>query len=98
MTRRSLNKTVHAPAALKYFEEKIGLKMQVIRDCPDYYYRHVEDSVAEGRMLEVEPFPGADARRMAIQDARSPQMPYGLTHHDISNRAASRTWRSGTSA
>src|SRR5262245_42181392 len=41
----TLNKTVHAPAALKYFEEKIALRMEVIRDCPDYYYGQIEDSV-----------------------------------------------------
>ena len=33
-----LNKTIHAPLALRYFEEKIGLRMAVIRDCPDYYF------------------------------------------------------------
>ena len=79
----TLNKTVHAPAALKYFEEKIGLKMQVIRDCPDYYYRHVEDSVAEGRMLEVEPFPAQTLGEWQSKTRLSPQMPYGLTHHDM---------------
>ena len=79
----TLNKTVHAPAALKYFEEKIGLKMQVIRDCPDYYYRHVEDSVAEGRMLEVEPFPAQTLGEWQSRTRLSPQMPYGLTHHDM---------------
>jgi len=31
-----LNKVVHAREALRYFEDRIGLKMQVIRDCPDY--------------------------------------------------------------
>src|SRR4051812_45313247 len=33
-----LNNVVHARVALKYFEEKIDLKIQVIRDCPDYYH------------------------------------------------------------
>src|ERR1700734_1185739 len=28
-----LNKVVHAPVALKYFEDRIGLKMELIRDC-----------------------------------------------------------------
>src|SRR5580658_10778999 len=52
-----LNQAVHAPVALKYFEDKIGLKMCVIRDLPDYYYPSYSDSLAEGRYLEVLPFP-----------------------------------------
>jgi 3-oxosteroid 1-dehydrogenase len=78
-----LNKVVHARIALKYFEDKIGLRMQVIRDCPDYYYGHSEDSVAEGRMLEVEPFPAATLGEWQHKTRLSPQMPYGMTHHDI---------------
>lgn len=46
-----LNQAVHGPVALKYFEDKIGLKMCVIRDLPDYYYPQFEDSLAEGRYL-----------------------------------------------
>ncbi len=40
-----LNKVIHARVALRYFEDKIGLNMQLIRDCPDYYYGHCNDSV-----------------------------------------------------
>src|SRR5580704_6363267 len=29
-----LNNVIHARVALKYFENKIGLKMSVVRDCP----------------------------------------------------------------
>jgi len=82
----TLNKTIHAREALKYFEDKIGLKMQVIRDCPDYYYGQVEDSVAEGRMLEVAPFPGQTLGEWQSRTRLSPQMPYGLTHHDMFQR------------
>jgi 3-oxosteroid 1-dehydrogenase len=78
-----LNKVVHAPLALKYFEQKIGLKMQVIRDCPDYYYGHINDSVAEGRLLEVVPFPAATLGEWQSRTRLSPQMPYGMTHHDM---------------
>ena len=39
-----LNLTVHAREALKYFEEKAGLRMTVIRGCPDYYYGLTNDS------------------------------------------------------
>src|SRR6516165_9771387 len=39
-----LNQMVHGPVVLRYFEEKIGLKMCVIRNCPDYYYGYTNDS------------------------------------------------------
>ena len=78
-----LNKVVHARHALRYFEERIGLKMEVIRNCPDYYYRATNDGVAEGRMLEVAPFPGASLGEWQSKTRLSPQMPYGLTHHDM---------------
>lgn len=78
-----LNKVVHASHALKYFEDRIGLKMEVIRNCPDYYYGVTNDSVAEGRMLEVVPFPGETLGEWQSKTRLSPQMPYGLTHHDM---------------
>ena len=81
-----LNKVVHAAVALKYFEDKIGLHMQLIRDCPDYYYGHCNDSVAEGRMLEVVPFPAATLGEWQSKTRVSPACPYGLTHHDIFER------------
>ena len=81
-----LNKVIHAPLALKYFEDKIGLKMQLIRNCPDYYYGHSTDSVAEGRMLEVVPFPAKSLGEWQSKTRLSPQMPYGLTHHDMFER------------
>jgi 3-oxosteroid 1-dehydrogenase len=81
-----LNKVVHARQALKYFEERIGLKMEVIRHCPDYYYTVTNDSVAEGRMLEVVPFPGQTLGEWQPKTRLSPQMPYGLTHGDMFER------------
>jgi len=78
-----LNKVVHARQALKYFEERIGLRMEVIRSCPDYYYTATNDAVAEGRMLECIPFPGEALGEWQPKTRLSPQMPYGLTHHDM---------------
>ncbi len=78
-----LNKVVHARVALKYFEDRIGLRMAVIRDCPDYYFGHSNDSVAEGRMLEVVPFPAESLGEWQHRTRLSPQMPYGMTHHDM---------------
>ncbi len=78
-----INQAVHAPVALKYFEEKIGLKMCVVRDLPDYYYPHVDDSTAEGRCLEALPFPAATLGDWQFKTRVSPHVPYGLTHEDI---------------
>jgi 3-oxosteroid 1-dehydrogenase len=78
-----LNQALHAPVALKYFADKIGLKMTVIRDCPDYYYPFSEDSVAEGRLLEVEPFAAESLGEWQSRTRVSPHVPYGMTHADI---------------
>jgi 3-oxosteroid 1-dehydrogenase len=78
-----LNLVVHARHALTYFEQRIGLRMEVIRQCPDYYYAVTGDSVAEGRMLEVVPFAGETLGEWQRKTRLSPQMPYGLTHRDM---------------
>jgi len=81
-----LNLTVHAREALKYFEDRMGLEMMVIRGCPDYYYGHSNDSVAEGRLLEVKPFPGATLGDWQEKTRVSPIAPYGMTHPDMMER------------
>lgn len=81
--RAILNQALHGPVALKYFEDMIGLRMVPIRNCPDYYYPHVDDSVAEGRTLEVEPFPASTLGEWQHKTRLSPHVPYGLTHEDI---------------
>lgn len=78
-----LNQALHGPAALRYFEEAIGLQMRVITGCPDYYYPHSNDSLAEGRYLEVIPFPAETLGEWQRRTRISPQVPYGLTHEDI---------------
>jgi 3-oxosteroid 1-dehydrogenase len=78
-----LNLVAHARHALEFFEERIGLRMEVIRGCPDYYYGVSNDCVAEGRMLETKPFPGATLGKWQAKTRLSPQMPHGLTHHDM---------------
>jgi 3-oxosteroid 1-dehydrogenase len=80
-----LNLIVHARAALQYFEDRIGLRMRAIRDCPDYYYRHSNDAVAEGRLIEVEPFPAVTLGEWQARTRVSPQVPYGLTTQDIAD-------------
>ena len=79
----TLNLTVHAREALRWFTAAIGLRMMVIRNCPDYYYGHNNDAVKEGRLLEVEPF---DAKALGEWQERtrvSPVVPYGMTHPDM---------------
>ena len=78
-----LNQAVHAPVALKFFEENIGLKMCVVRHLPDYYYPHVDGSTGEGRCLEALPFPAADLGEWQHKTRVSPHVPYSLTHEDI---------------
>lgn len=81
--RAIANQAIHGPVALEYFERQIGLKMTVIDDCPDYYYPHDNDSVAEGRTLEAEPFAAASLGDWQERTRVSPHVPYGLTHEDI---------------
>lgn len=78
-----LNQMVHGPAMLDFFEKAIGLKMLVIRNCPDYYFGHSNDSVAEGRLLEVEPFPARTLGGWQEKTRVSPHVMYGFTHEDI---------------
>lgn len=80
-----LNFVAHAPVALKYFEDNAGLRMQIIKGCPDYYYGLTNDSVSEGRLIEVEPFPGETLGEWQSKTRLSPQVPYGLTTQDIAD-------------
>lgn len=80
-----LNLTIHARLALKYFEDQIGLHMMVIRNCPDYYYGICADTVAEGRLLEVMPFPAQSLGEWQTR-TRTSYVPYGLTHADMFSR------------
>jgi 3-oxosteroid 1-dehydrogenase len=80
------NFVVHATQALRWFEDHAGLRMTAIRGCPDYYYGLSNDSVAEGRLLEVEPFPGPTlGEEWQAKTRLSPQVPYGLTTQDIAD-------------
>lgn len=81
--RAILNQAVHAPLALKYFEDCIGLRMSVIRGCPDYYYPYSQEGLPEGRYLEVVPFPAASLGEWQHRTRVSPHVPYGMTHEDI---------------
>ncbi len=96
-----LNNVVHARVALKYFEDKIGLRISVIRNCPDYYYGVSDDAVAEGRLLEALPFPAVTLGEWQSRTRVSPIVPYALTHEDIFGNggvANMRNWNYGLMA
>jgi 3-oxosteroid 1-dehydrogenase len=84
-----LNLVTHAPVALRYFEERIGLRMEAIRNCPDYYYGTSNDAVAEGRLLECAPFKAETLGDWQARTRISPLVPYAMTHHDIFSRGGS---------
>src|SRR5271155_2080264 len=44
--------------ALRFLAERIAIPFMVIRRLPDYFYPRVPGSRAEGRYIEVKPFPG----------------------------------------
>lgn len=81
-----LNLALHAREAVSYFEDRVGLQLMVIRNCPDYYYGHSNDSVAEGRLLEPRPFPAATLGEWQEKTRVSPIAPYGMTHPDMMER------------
>ncbi|MCB2078169.1 MAG: FAD-binding protein [Novosphingobium sp.] len=85
----TLNVTVHGREALSWFEDRIGLRMMVIRGCPDYYYGKNNHAVSEGRMLEVEPFPAQSLGEWQERTRVSPLTPYGMTHHDMWSKGGS---------
>lgn len=78
-----LNQSVHAPVVLDYFEKTIGLRLTVVRDCPDYYFGYSNDSLAEGRLLEVEPFAAEALGEWQERTRVSPHVMYGFTHEEI---------------
>ena len=77
------NQAIHGPVALKYFESAIGLKLQVIRNFPDYYYPQTKGSAAEGRYLEATPFAAEELGEWQHKTRLTPHLPAGFTHEDI---------------
>lgn len=88
-----LNQAVHGPAAIAFFEQAIGLKLTVVRDCPDYYYGYSNDSLAEGRLLEAEPFAAEQLGEWQERTRVSPHVMYGFTHEDIARNGGSANLR-----
>ena len=84
---RIRNQVENAALALQFFETHAGLRCTVIRDFADYY-SNIDDGLPEGRYLEVLPFPGKLLGEWQSETRCSPYVPYGMTHEDISGRAA----------
>lgn len=81
--RAIANQAIHTPVAIRYFEERIGLRLCVVRNLPDYYYPYVEGSTAEGRCLEALPFPAESLGEWQHRTRVSPHVPYSMTHDEI---------------
>lgn len=58
--------------ALRFFSDVIGIEMEVVKGLPDYYYPIVPGSAAEGRFIEVKPFPGSKLGDYASKVLSSP--------------------------
>jgi 3-oxosteroid 1-dehydrogenase len=58
--------------AIKFFTEKIGVELTVIRGLCDYYFPDVVGSKAEGRYLEIKPFLGKRLGEWADKVITSP--------------------------
>jgi len=55
--------------------KKIGVELEVIRGLPDYYYPVTEGAAAEGRYLEIKPFPAEKLGEWADKVIVSPYGP-----------------------
>lgn len=77
------NLAVHGKIALKYFEEKAGLRLAVIDDFADYFWPDAKDAARQGRFLEPEPFPAASLGEWQTKTRTSPHVPFGMTHKDM---------------
>lgn len=73
----------HGHQALRFFEEKAGVRWKLIRDFSDYFWPQCPDGRPEGRFIEVEPFPAASLGEWQERMRASPYVPYGMTHQDM---------------
>lgn len=80
MTR---NFCVHAPIALKYFEDEADIAWRLIHDFPDYYHPQVPHAAAQGRYIEVAPFPASTLGDWQETVHLSPQSLSGVTHPEM---------------
>lgn len=92
------NYIVHSPIALEYFEDRAGLRWRICSDFADYYWPDAQDTVREGRFLEVEPFPATTLGEWQALTRSSPHGPVGFTHDDMFSQGGAaniRNWDFG---
>ncbi len=70
-------------AAVKYLEERAGVRWKIIQGFPDYHYPRAPGTVAEGRYLEVELFSGEALGAWQKKTYLSPHMPNGIDHDEL---------------
>jgi 3-oxosteroid 1-dehydrogenase len=71
------------PEVARWFAERAGVRWKVIAGFPDYHYPRAPGTVAAGRYLEVELFPGAELGPWQKKTFLSPHMPNGITHDEL---------------
>jgi 3-oxosteroid 1-dehydrogenase len=69
--------------AVKYLEERAGVRWKIIQGFPDYHYPRAPGTVAAGRYLEVELFDGQALGEWQKKTYLSPHMPNGITHDEL---------------
>ncbi len=85
----------NSPLAAEYFEKEGVVRWKIIKDFADYYFPKAPGAKAQGRFLEVEPFPAKTLGEWQSRTRLSPHVPYGLTHDDMFGRggpASMQTW------
>ena len=70
-------------AAVRYLEERAGVRWKIIKGFPDYHYPKAPGTVAAGRYLEVELFKGEALGEWQKKTYLSPHMPNGITHDEL---------------
>jgi 3-oxosteroid 1-dehydrogenase len=70
-------------AAVKYLEERAGVRWKLVAGFPDYHYPRAPGSAAAGRYLEVELFDGKALGPWQGKTYLSPHMPNGITHDEL---------------
>jgi len=70
-----------APEAVRYLEERAGIKWQIVRGYPDYYYPRA--GKPEGRYLEAPPIAIDKLGEYSDKLVVSPHVPVGITHGEM---------------
>ncbi|OCK73435.1 fumarate reductase/succinate dehydrogenase flavo protein-like protein [Lepidopterella palustris CBS 459.81] len=79
--------------AIRFFTDTIGMELQVVKGLPDYYYPVVQGSAAEGRFLEIKPFP---AKKLGEWASKTMLSPFGKYYsYTTSNEYVSMQIRGG---